>query len=549
MGYGNGMAELGKKAPHYDAIVVGSGFGGSVSAMRLAEKGYRVLVLEQGRRFGQNDFARTNWDLKRYLWAPILRCFGIQSFTLFRNVMILHGSGVGGGSLVYANTLYEAPDAFYRNGAWSRIPGKDWKAELAPHYHAAKKMLGVVQNPHLTFVDETLREIARDMGREETFRATDVAVFFGEPGKTVKDPFFGGLGPDRSGCNFCGGCMVGCRFGAKNTLDKNYLYFAEQAGAEIRAETRVLKIAPRDSGGYTVETESSTGSWVFSRGKASFTADRVILAAGVLGTLKLLFSCRDVHGTLPLLSKKLGDEVRTNSEALVGVSARVTDQKLDYTDGIAISSSMHPDDHTHVEPVRYSRGSDLIKFLAAPMADGNEDGKGAWKRPFRLLWAILTQPLDVLRLLTQWSWAQRTVILLVMQTLDNKMRLRFGRGVLTGFRPGLKSQPAPDSAPVPSYIPAGHRVARAFARKRNGIPQSAINEVLFNIPTTAHILGGACIGTGPEDGVIDETHQVFAYPGLYVCDGSMIPANLGVNPSLTITAMTERAMSLIPKKP
>ncbi len=525
----------------YDFAIVGSGFGGSVSAMRLAEKGYKVGVIERGKRFRAEDFPLTNWDIRRYLWMPLLKCFGIQNMSLFRNVLILSGTGVGGGSLVYANTLLQPGDEFFNAPAWKGLA--DWKTELQPHYDTARRMLGVTTNPYLTDVDHKLREIAVEMNRGDTFRPSQVGVYFGEPGKTVADPYFGGEGPDRTGCLYCGACMVGCRHGAKNTLDKNYLYFAEKKGAEVLPETNVRLIRPIAGGeGYELEVERST-AW-FLKNRRVIRARKVVLAAGVLGTLHLLFRCKNVFRTLPKVSDRLGDEVRTNSEALVGVTSRHVDLKKPFTDGIAISSIFHPDKDTHVEPVRYPKGADFMRILAAPMADGAH-----WlMRPLRMFAAMFLRPLDTMRLVSRMRWAETTVIFLVMQTLDNKMRFRLGRGFLTLFRRRLRTEAEPGAPAIPTYIPVGNQVARRFAEKIDGIPQSAVNEVLLNIPTTAHILGGCAIGAGPDRGVIDSSHQLFGYPGMYVCDGSAIPANLGVNPSLTITAMTERAMTRIAPK-
>lgn len=524
----------------YDFIIIGSGFGGSVSAMRLAEKGYKVCVLERGKRFYPQDFAKTNWDLRRYLWLPTLKLFGIQNMSLFKNVLILSGTGVGGGSLVYANTLLEPSDSFYSAAVWKDLA--DWKKELAPHYQTAKKMLGVTANPYLNTVDENLRNVARELKCDDTFKAVDVGVYFGKPGregKTVTDPYFGGKGPERAGCILCGGCMVGCRHNAKNTLDKNYLWFAEKYGAEIFPETNVYNLRPIATGGYEVFTEKST-AWFFKQ-RRILTAKNVILAAGVLGAVNLLLKCKYVTKTLPNLSDLLGKQVRTNSEALVGVTTR--DPSIDLSRGIAITSSFYPDPHTHIEPVRYSKGSSFMKLLAAPMVDaGNR-----FTRPLKLILACLTQPIDSLRLLLNMRWAETTVILLIMQTLDNKMNFKLGRNLFTFFRKRMTTEV--DSAyKVPSYIPIGHTVARLLAKRLNAIPQSAVNEVLLQIPTTAHILGGSCIGKDKNTGVIDKNHEVFGYSNLYICDGSVIPANLGVNPSLTITAMTERCMSLIPNK-
>ncbi len=408
-----------------DFIVIGSGFGGSVSALRLAEKGYSVTVLEQGKRFADLDFAKTNWDLRRYLWMPLIKCFGIQRLTLFRNVLILSGAGVGGGSLVYANTLLEPGEEFYRAPSWKDL-ASDWRAELAPHYATARRMLGVTKNPRLTFADEVLRQCARDMGQELTFEATQVGVFFGEPGREVADPYFEGEGPARSGCTFCGGCMVGCRFNAKNTLMKNYLYFAEKKGVHIEPETRVTRIVPLGKGGsegWEVHVERST-AW-FARKPRVLRARRVVLAGGVLGTVDLLLRSKHLHGTLPNISDRLGETVRTNSEALLGVSEVNPPKDHAYTDGVAISSIFHPDRDTHVEVVRYPKGSGFMRTLAAPMADGNHP----ILRPLRMLSAFFAHPLQSLGLLLKGDWASRTIILLVMQTLDNRMRFRLRRGL------------------------------------------------------------------------------------------------------------------------
>ena len=536
------MNENAPDATTFDFIVVGSGFGGSVSAMRLAEKGYRVLVLERGKRYRADDFPRTNWNVFKFLWLPALRCFGIMGVNFLDDIMILNGSGVGGGSLVYAGTHLEPGDAFYNAEEWRDLA--DWKAELAPHFATANEMLGVTPNPCLWPADHHLREIAAELGQEHTFSPTPVAIFFGEPGETVPDPYFGGAGPDRAGCIHCGGCMVGCRYNAKNTLDKNYLYFAEQYGAEVRPECNVVDVRPlpettAGDARYEVVYERTT-DWLFKR-RAAVRARNVVFAAGVLGTVDLLLRCRDETGSLPDLSPRLGRRVRSNSEALMGVTAR--EDHTDFSEGVAITSHFWVDDVTSVEPVRYPRGSSLMRNLGVPLV---EMEGGPWQRLGRFLLYGLRRPLDLLKVRLLPDWARDTTILLVMQTVENRMRLRRGRSLWTLFRRGLVSM-RDETLPIPAVIAAGRKVIEKFAERVNGIAQSSIHEVLLDKPSTAHILGGCGIGRDETDGVVDADHRVFNYPGLYVADGSVIPANLGVNPSLTITAMSERAMSKIPQ--
>lgn len=526
----------------YDFIIVGSGFGGSVSAMRLTEKGYRVLVLERGKRYEPQDFPQTNWNIFKYLWLPAMRCFGIMGVNFLDDMMILNGSGVGGGSLVYASTHIEPGAGFYEASEWADLA--DWQRELAPHFRMANRMLGVRENPLYWPADYRLQEIANELGQGHTFKPSPVAIFFGDPGETVPDPFFGGDGPDRTGCIHCGGCMVGCRHNAKNTLDKNYLYFAEKWGAEVRSEANVLEIRPLygpqpGAARYEVEYENIT-DWVLKR-KQTVQARNVIVAAGVLGTVNLLLQCRDEAKTLPLLSQRLGWMVRSNSEALMGVTAR--EGEVDYSKGVAITSHFWLDEITSVEPVRYPRGSSLMRNLAVPLVSLRG---GGWQRFGRFVVEGLKRPYDFLKTRFLPDWARDSTILLIMQTAESRMRLKRGRSIFTLFQRGLVSE-RDHSLPIPAVIDAGRSVVNRFADKINGIPQSTVNEVLLETPSTAHILGGCGIGADASRGVIDARHEVFHYPGLYVADGSVIPANLGVNPSLTITAMTERAMSLIPR--
>jgi cholesterol oxidase len=528
--------------PVYDYIIIGSGFGGSVSAMRLTEKGYRVLVLERGKRFQDHDFARSNWQISKYLWAPPLRWFGILQISPFRNVLVLHGSGVGGGSLGYANVLMEPDAASFANAAWQQPI--DWPKALRPHYDTARKMLGVATNPRLWPADEALRQIAAERGRADSFRPVPTGTFFGEPGVEVADPFFGGEGPARRGCIHCGGCMVGCRHNAKNTLVKNYLYFAEKWGAEIRAETEVRDIRPLfrdqpDDARYEV-VYRHTGRQ-FDHKTTTIRAKNVIVSAGALGTLRLLFRCKETTRSLPALSPRLGDNVRTNSESLLGSTSRTLN--VDYSTGIAITSIFNADDVTTIEPVRYPAGSSLMKFLAGPLTNG----RSLLARFLKSLAQIFMKLPSFMNVQFGGNWAERTTILLVMQHEDNKIRMRLGRSPFTFFKRNLVSLPDTEKS-IPTLIETGNEVARAFAEKTGGFAQGSINEGLFNIPITAHILGGVPFGADAETGVIDATCQVHNYPGLYVIDGSIVPANPGVNPSLTITALAEYAMSQVPPK-
>ena len=532
----------------YDHVIIGSGFGGSVSALRLTEKGYAVLVLERGKRFADQDFAKTNWLFWKYLWMPRLRSFGILQLSLFHNVLVLHGAGVGGGSLGYANVLMQPSDKMFANPSWQHL--QDWKSILLPHYTTARRMLGVTQNPCLWPADAILKEIAADLGTMDTFRPTDVAVFFGktgdQPGADVPDPFFDGAGPVRTTCRQCGGCMVGCRYNAKNTLVKNYLYLAEKWGARVQAEAQVVDIRPLppgqpDGARYELVYQRST-AWLFKTQQV-VRARNVVVSAGTLGTLHLLFRCRDLTGSLPKISRRLGDMVRTNSESLLGASGR--NREVDYSQGIAITSIFQADAVTAVEPVRYPAGSSLMRYLAGPLV---ESGGGFLRRLYRTVSKIFLHPIDFFRTHILPGWAERTTILLVMQTEDNRIHMRLGRNLLTLFQPGLVSLPDEENT-IPSKIDIGHQVTRDFAKKIRGTPAGSINEGLFNIPTTAHILGGCPFGLDDQQGVVDLDCQVHNYPGLYVVDGSIMPANPGVNPSLTITALAEYAMSRVPPKP
>ena len=524
---------------HYDWIVVGSGFGGSVSALRLAEKGYRVAILECGRRFEDEDFAESTWQLGRYYWMPKIGLRGILRLAVFKDVFIVSGCGVGGGSLGYANTLYRARPAFFSDGQWGELG--NWEGELAPHYDTAERMLGVADYPLEGPADELLHEYGESIGVGDTYKHTRVGVFFGEPGKTVADPYFGGEGPERSGCIGCGSCMVGCRHNAKNTLRKNYLWFAEKLGVEIIPERQVTDVRPvgaeDGSDGYEVTSERS-GSWVRKR-RRTLRARGVVIAAGALGTNSLLQNCRH-SGSLPNLSPRLGDLVRTNSESINAVTA--PGDERDFAKSVAISSSIYPDPDTHVEVVTYGRNADSMSLLFTLLT-----GKGTSRtRPFAWFGQVLRHPINFLRTFWPFKWSRRTVILLVMQTLDNAIRLRpkrklFGRGVK------LETEQDPER-PNPTFIPAADAVARWWEKRTGGLAQGGLTEAIFNIPTTAHILGGAVIGPDAETGVVDGDNRVYGYENLLVCDGAAVPANPGVNPSLTITALAERAMSRVPAK-
>ena len=509
----------------YDVAVIGSGFGGSVAALRLAEKGYRVVVLEAGRRFADDEFAKTSWDTPRFLWAPALRWYGIQRISLLRNVLVLSGAGVGGGSLVYANTLYRPPAEFYHDPQWRDIT--DWAAELAPWYDVAERMLGVVDYARDTPADVAMRRVAERMGVGATFRPTPVGVYFGQSGV---DPYFGGAGPERNGCVHCGACMTGCRYNAKNTLVKNYLYLAERLGVEIRPLSTVVDVRPASGGGYTVRTRR-TGA----RRCATVTADQVVFAAGALGTQRLLHRLK-ATGALPGLSDRLGALTRTNSESILGAKALSDD--VDFTEGVAITSSFYPDEHTHVEPVRYGKGSGAMGLLQTVLVDGDT------RRALRWLPTFLRAPLTNLRMLSLRKWSQRTLIALVMQSLDNSLTVHYGR---TWYGRRRLTTTQGHGAPNPRWIPEGNRAVRLLAEEIGGVAGGSWPDV-FNMPVTAHLLGGAVIGDSPGTGVVDPYQRVHGYPGLHVLDGAAVCANLGVNPSLTITAQAERAVSLWPNR-
>lgn len=535
---------------NYDFVIVGSGFGGSVSAMRLAEKGYRVLVIERGKRFNDNDYPKTNWNIWKYLWLPSLGCFGGFEMTFMNGLLALHGSGVGGGSLLYANVLMEPDDKLFNDPAWSHLA--DWKKELSPHYQVARKMLGVTRNPRVYYSDKQLKLVAEEFGTEDSFQTTDVGIFFGEAGQegqVFPDPYFEGQGPERAACDFCGSCMVGCRKNSKNTLPKNYLFFAEKMGVEILPEAKVIDIRPIVSSNhgsqidvkhrYEIDYVSSTS---FIKGKPrTIRTNNVIISAGALGTLELLFRCKETTGSLPKISSQLGNRVRTNNENILGVTTR--DKQNDLSKGIAIGSVVNFDEVTRVEPVRYPDGSSFIRVLIAPLVSPK---KNFFLRFFHATLEIFRHPWDYLYAKFFARWARFTTILLVMQTEENLTKIRLGKSFFTFGRKGLVIQP--EKAQADSLLPIAEKVTRAFAKVINGIPASAFTDSLFNFPTTAHIMGGISFGLTDQDGVIDLDFQLHNYPGIYVVDGSVMPANPGINPSLTITALAEYAMSKIPNK-
>ena len=524
----------------YDVLVVGSGFGGSVTALRLTEKGYKVGVIEAGARFDAHDFPETSFEVSRYLFRPEVGCYGIQRIDALKDCLIVSGAGVGGGSLVYANTLYEPLPAFYADAQWSHIT--DWKSELAPYYDQAKRMLGVVENPLRTPSDDVMEKVATEMGVGHTFHPTPVGVFFGGPGagmgQTVDDPFFGGVGPDRRTCIGCGSCMTGCRHNAKNTLMKNYLYLAERNGAKVMPLTTVTRVRPREGGGYDVHIRYTKAKVSRPSVRRVLTAEQVVFAASALGTQRLLHRMKD-EGHLPGLSDRLGYLSRTNSESIGGVVA--PDLSVDYSQGISITSSFHPDPNTHIEPVRYGPGSNLMSLLQSVLTDGDGD-EPRWRTWLREMWRQRSRVTD---LYDMKHWSERTIIALVMQSLDNSITLYTKR--IPGTRKRYVTSKQGHGVPNPTWIPAGNEAIRIMARLTGGFPGSAVGDA-FNKPLTAHFLGGCAIGDSPETGVVDPYQRVYGHPGLHIADGSAISANLGVNPSLTITAQAERAMSFWPNK-
>lgn len=516
----------------YDYVVIGSGFGGSVAALRLSEKGYKVLVIEKGKWFSRpEDFAKTNWNLRKWLWLPKLGLQGIFQLTFYRHVAVLSGVAVGGGSVVYANTLPVPQTTFYNSGHWKGL--EDWENALKPFYETAKRMLGAEKHPYMSRSDKAMLTLAEEMGDKNAFQKTDVAVWFGKPGETVPDPYFDGKGPDRTGCTLCGGCMLGCRFNAKNTLDKNYLHLAQGLGCEIKAEKEVYDVVPLNdngSAGYEIRFKDSL-SWFPRRSKV--TARGVVFAGGVLGTMGLLLKLKE--RSLPHLSDRLGEGIRTNSESLIGVTT--FDRNVSFSEGIAIGSIVHIDENRHVEPVKYSEGAGFWRIFMAPMVQGNSIGG----RFFKMIRDFVFHPIANLKTFFVDDWSKRTHILLYMESIDSTLRFRRGR---SGF---LKTSLEAGHAPT-AFNPIAQSIARRIEKIINGKAMVMSTETLLGIPTTAHILGGACMGKDAQSGVVDKDNRVFNYENMMICDGSMISANPGVNPSLSITAISERAMAQVPAK-
>jgi cholesterol oxidase len=536
---------LGNDQFDFDFIIVGSGFGGSVSAHRLAEKGYKVGVMEMGRRWTPATLPRTSWSIHRWFWRPRLGLRGFFNMRLFRRVTILHGCAVGGGSITYASTLLPPPEKVWDSGSWVGLA--DWKAEMPQHYETAARMLGVTENTILGPADHLLQRAAEATGVGHTFYCTKVGIFHaadGVPGQTFPDPFFGGEGPERSTCIACGGCMMGCRYGAKNTLDLNYLYLAEKHGVDVFPESKVVDVRPLDgvrdgSAGYEVGTVKST-AWIQHR-RRRFTCRALVFSASSLGTMELLFRLKE-KGSLPAISSELGKHVRTNSESLIG--ARMPGCREDFSQGIAIGSGIYIDEHTHIEAVRYPSGSDTMSLLTTILTDGRPGSQriALWLQ--NVLGSLLRHPLKTLRMSQPWGWAREAVILLCMQALDGQIEMCWQRPWFWPFKKFLVSR----GEKVPTYIPQANEFAKKFARVAGGTAMSTLPEILFDVPGTAHCIGGCVIADSPTHGVVDGRHHVFGYTNMYICDGSVVAANLGVNPSLTITALAERAMSFIPPK-
>jgi cholesterol oxidase len=522
----------------FDYAVIGSGFGGSVSALRLAEKGYSVVVLEKGKWVTPSDMEEASENLGKLMWNPMLGMKGFFTYDFFRHVAIVGGVGVGGGSIVYAATTLRPKEAFYNDLSLCGL-GIDWEKELKPHYDTASKMLGVVTNPSLDLMDDYLRETASRMGSGDTYGPTENGIYFGSPEVLADDPYFDGKGPSRAGCYLCGECLTGCKHGSKNSLDKNYLYLAQKLGATILPHREVTNIIPGNDGTYTLKVKDTSGLF---RRAPDVRASRVILAAGVLGTLKLLFRCRDITKTLPGISGRLGEVVRTNSESIVGVLPK--NEKLDLSHGTTISSDFYPDIYTHITQNRFPKGYTFMKFFSVPLVDDSNPVR----RALTTIVKMLLDPVSLYRRLFSGNWHKRIIVLTVMQNHDNQLSFRYGPSAAFCFMKSRLKSFRVKGKEAPVNIPVANRACSVLAQVADGMPTNVSNESLMNMSTTAHILGGCNMGSSPENGVIDSSHQVFGYAGLYVADGAAVSANVGVNPALTILALAERAMSLIPEK-
>lgn len=516
----------------YDVIIIGSGFGGSVSALRFAEKGYKVLVIEKGRRYHHTEFPKSNWNLRKYFWFPRLFMYGIQCITLLKDVFVLHGAGVGGGSLVYANTHLIPPKKAFEDQRWF---GGDWQEKLMPYFDLAKKMLGTVPARDLGETDHILKDCAKQLGKEDSFYKVDVGIYYNDKIGDVDDPYFDGEGPKRSGCINCGGCMVGCRYNAKNTLDKNYLYLAEKKGARIISEMEAYDIIP-DREGYRIKVKKSTG--IFSN-KTEFSTNKVVISGGVMGSVKLLMKCKQ-KGSLSEISEQLGNIIRTNSESILGVKFPNKDKK-ELTKGIAISAGFHPDENTNIEVCRYGKGQNMLGVLSTDILDNDKAGFISWLKN------ALIHPIRNISHLFPLNWTDKTVLLLVMQPVDNYLKFNFKRRWWRLWSHSMNSENN-EKQKIPGRILAGDNVARKIANKLNGHPITTYMSSILDIPTTAHILGGCVMAEDSSKGVVDKNLEMFNYKGIYVVDGSVVPSNLGVNPSLTITALSEYAMSKIQRK-
>jgi cholesterol oxidase len=521
----------------FDFIVVGSGFGGSVSALRLAEKGYRVAVLEQGRRVTPGDMQKAQKSVRHLLWAPALGLKGYFFERVFKDVGVVGGVGVGGGSLVFASVLLKPGLDFFQDPSWCHL-GVEWSSELAPHYQTAARMLGVTENPYSDVMDGYLQKTAVAMGKGSTFGPVPNGIYFGKPGITEADPYFKGEGPERTGCDLCGACLTGCHNGAKNSLDKNYLYLAQKKGVAVFPNRRVLAIEPLEEEGYLVQWRDTDKG---GRKNENMRAGKLVLSAGVLGTLELLFRCRDQIATLPAISGQLGKVVRTNSEAITCILSKNADEDL--TRGTAISSHFYPDDHTHITQNRFPEGYEFMKWQVGPLTDD----LNPLRRSLKTALSFCVHPFKSTLSWRARDWYKRVSVLTVMQALDNRITFSYGRSPFTLFRKGLKSGKVKGKS-APAYLPVANRAARTFGAETGGVPMNVLMESIFNLSSTAHILGGCHMGSSPENGVIDHRHRVLGYPGIYVIDGSAVSANVGVNPSLTISALAERAVELIPAK-